>query len=164
VRAAGLRRNRPLSRSPARGWTRAVRICLVFSLLASLNYGRPRNTGTRQLLPRIPWPSTPPPRARGLLPRASRRENQASPARLTAPVPALTAATAPHLATTTIAPSARVPAARSTPRWAFYRRKRRRHLMRHRIPQLPRRPRFSVRTHGSQFLPGSPARLLSWSD
>jgi hypothetical protein len=29
VRAAGLRLNRPLSRSPARGWTRAARICLV---------------------------------------------------------------------------------------------------------------------------------------
>jgi hypothetical protein len=29
VPAAGLRLNRPLSRSPARGWTRAARICLV---------------------------------------------------------------------------------------------------------------------------------------
>jgi hypothetical protein len=34
VRAAGLRLNRPLSRSPARGWTRAARCCLV--LLACL--------------------------------------------------------------------------------------------------------------------------------
>jgi hypothetical protein len=136
----------------------------LFSLPASLNYGRPRNTGTRQLLPRVPWPSTPPPRARDLLLRASRRENQAFPARLTAPVPALTAATAPRLATTTIAPSARVPAARSTPRWAFCRRRRCGHPMRRRVPQLPRHPRFSARSPGSRLLPGSPARLQSWSD
>jgi hypothetical protein len=30
VRAAGLRRSRPLLRSPAGGWTRAASICLVF--------------------------------------------------------------------------------------------------------------------------------------
>src|ERR1700724_1041490 len=86
----------------------------LFPLLALPNYGCPHNTGTRRALPRIPWFMRLPPRAQTLRWRASMRVDRAFLARFTAPVPAPTAATAPRHATTTIAPSARAPAAART--------------------------------------------------
>jgi hypothetical protein len=137
-----------------------------FSLLASPNYGCPRNTGKCWVLPRIPWFTRLPPATPASRPRASMRVNQAFPARFTAPVLAPPAATAPRLAPTAIAPSARAPAAARTsmPRSAYFRRRRRARPMRLRFPRLSRRLRVSAQPRVLRFSPGSPARLPSRSD
>ena len=90
VRATGLRPSQHFSRSPARGWTRAARCCLV--LLACLAQlwmpAQHRHAPGFAAHSMVPLP----PRLRRLRSRASMRVNQAFPARCTAPVPAPMAA------------------------------------------------------------------------
>ena len=162
MRAGGLRPSRRFSRSPARGGTRAARICLVIlACLAQLwmpaQHRHSPGIAAHSMVHQIAGSSS------GVTPASFDGAQSSVPARYTAPVAAPTAATALRLATTAIAPSARAPAAarRSTPRWAFCRRRRRGPPMRRRFPQLPRPPCFSARSHGSRLLPGSPARLQS---